>query len=161
MKLLKKETVLELNIPPLWSCCMSSCNQNCNTLLLLHFSKTSARTSNLFLFLFATTAILGFLMRNLYLRLMRALLSFLFFLFNFQFFLYHRPKTSWTRSFMIIPCFIWVCGISQFSVLNCYINYQSGCRKLMKCSALYVLDDHSYLTILFYFFVLGVWYFNS
>jgi len=29
----------------------------------------------------------------------------------------------------------------QFSVLNCYLNYQSGCLKLMKCSALYVLDD--------------------
>ena len=30
---------------------------------------------------------------------------------------------------------------SQFSVLNCYINYQSRCHKLMKCSALYVLDN--------------------
>ena len=100
---LKKEAVLGLNIPPLWSCCMSSCNQNCNnpssTASALKYQLEHPTFS---CFFFVATAILGFLMRNLNLRLMRALLSFLFFFFNFLLFLCHRPKWSMVLSWMIL-----------------------------------------------------------
>ena len=45
-------------------------------------------------------------------------------------------------------------------VLNCYINYQSGSRKLMKCGALYV-KDNLFLTFLSFPIFILLWGFLS
>lgn len=50
-KVCRREVVLGLNIPPLWRCCMSPCNQNCDytsfnsstlRLLLIHLAFSSS-----------------------------------------------------------------------------------------------------------------------
>ena len=72
----KERTSLGLNIPPLQGFCMSPCNYSM-------YSDTSARTSKpLILIFLIVNGLLGFLMTNLNLKFVSALLNLLFFFFN-------------------------------------------------------------------------------
>lgn len=104
-KIVKERVILRFNIPPLQNHCMSSCNLPKMWVLLPYciFSYTSTSTSNFLLFLFfEVTAILGLLIRSLYLRLMTDLFKTLFFLFNFLFFLYHNPRCIMVLSWIAL-----------------------------------------------------------
>ena len=107
-----------LNIPPLWRCCMSSCNQNLVIFPQSICSEASTRTSSPLLFLFDAKMVLGFLTRHLNLRLINALLNILHFFFSFLFFFCHSPKWSIVLSWTILSTLL--CSLSaSFSCLIC------------------------------------------
>ena len=100
----RERVILRLNITPLKNHCMSPCNfKKCelispiaSILTLLPTHPTS------FSYFVALTAILGFFIRSLYLRLISVLLNFLFFLFSFLFSLYHNPRCNIVLSWMAL-----------------------------------------------------------
>ena len=88
-------------------------------------SETSANTSSLLFFFLGVTVILGFIIRHLYLRLMRALLNLLFFFFNFLFFLCHNPRCNMVLSWIILSNLLCSFNVS-FSLLMCLFRTSSS-----------------------------------
>ena len=123
----KKRKSLGLNIPPLQSFCMSSCNQ-------LIYSETSARTSRLLLLLFLIfNGLLGFLMTNLNLKFISALLNFLFFFFSFSLALYNFSICRERVVFMLL--FSLTCSLkSSFSFFICLLSTSNSCLSLLSTS---------------------------
>ena len=126
-----------LNIPPLQKFCMSSCNQ-------LIYSETSARTSRLLLLLFLiVNGLLSFLMTNLNLKFINALLNFLFFFFNFSLALYNFYICRERVVFISLFSLTYSLKIS-FSFLICLLSTSNSYLSLLSIS----IADSSWLGVL-------------
>ena len=118
---------LELNIPPLLDSCMSSCNYSMN-------SETSARTSNpLLLLCLVVKGIMGFLMTNLNLKLVSALINFFFLFFNFS--LAFSTLSIYRDRVEFILVFSLTCSLRiSFSVLICLLSTSNSYLSLLSTS---------------------------
>jgi len=123
----EERTSLELNIAPLLGSCMSSCNYSMN-------SETSARTSNpLLLLCLEVKGLLGFLMTNLNLKFVSALLKFLFHFFNLSLALYNfficRDRVVFISPFSL------TCSLKiSFSFLICLLSTSNAYLSLLSIS---------------------------
>ena len=119
-----------LNIPPLQSFCMSSCNQ-------FIYSETSARTSRILLLLcLIVNGLLGFFMTNLNLKFISSLLSFLFFFFNFSLPLYNFSICR--ERVVFISLFSLTCSLKMsFSFLICLLSTSNSYLSLLITSIAY------------------------
>jgi len=120
----KERTSLGLNIPPLQSFCMSSCNQS------MYF-ETFSRTSNfLFLLCLVFNGILVFLMTNLNLRFISSLLKFLFFFFIFSLALYNFSICR--ERVVFISLFSLTCSLKiSFSFFICLLSISNSYLSLL------------------------------
>ena len=120
----EERTSLEFNIPPLLGSCMSSCNYSMN-------SETSARTYNpLLLLCLVVKGLMGFLMTNLNLKFVSALVNFLFLFFNFSLALYnfciYRDRVEFISVFSL------TCSLKiSFSFLICLLSTSNSYLSLL------------------------------